>query len=44
MFRLCALFVQFLLSPPGKERLTAWRALRRSCLARAQVGQKGKVE
>ena len=38
--RLLYLFVQFLLSPPGKERLQGWRALRRECLKRAQVGQK----
>ena len=44
MLRICWLFLQFALSPPGKERLSSWRALRRECLKRAQVGQKGKVE
>lgn len=39
MFRICTLFIKFLLSPPGKERLSNWRALRKVCLKRAQVGQ-----
>ena len=44
MINMILLFIHFLLAPSGRIRVAKWRALRRECLKRAQVGRKGKVE